>query len=292
MRLHALLVTAFVAACSPSPEAPPTPPSMRCVTCHRPEYTRRHLGHGSPGQEVFPPTCAVCHTERSWRETEGGHRHGWPLTGIHGRTRCDACHRPPTPAFEGTPTACVACHTDDRVRADRERPSHRHVANTCATCHGTDAWKPAHRRHDEEPDPSDDPPTPTTAPTAPTRTPLPAPANGTTTGSRPRPSPRPPQPSQPAQPTEPSQPTEPAQPVAREHPEARFPITRGNHDGIACARCHSRGGENGRGNTDCVQCHPRSDYDDVHARVRSYPSGAASPNFCVTCHTRGTRSRR
>lgn len=289
MRRRALLAAALVAACAPSPDAPPTPPSMRCVGCHRPEYERHHLRHGSPGQETFPPTCAVCHTERTWHDTES-RRHGWPLTGAHARTRCDACHRPPTPAFEGTPTACVACHADDRARADRERPSHRRVANACATCHGADAWKPAHRRRDDEPD--DAPQTAPAATEAPTPPAPAAPSNPAAPATRPRSTPRPAPPSSPATPREPATPTEPAAPAEREHPEARFPITRGNHDNISCGRCHSRGGENGRGNTDCVQCHPRSDYDDVHARVRSYPTGSAAPNFCVSCHTRGTRSRR
>ena len=48
----------------------------------------------------------------------------------------------------------------------------------------------------------------------------------------------------------------------------------------------------GRANTNGVQCHARSRFDGVHAGVRQYPQGAAAPNFCVRCLTRGSGSRR
>ncbi len=76
------------------------------------------------------------------------------------------------------------------------------------------------------------------------------------------------------------------------HPEDAFPVARGDHRGISCARCHSRPGPDDRGNTDCVQCHARSRWDPVHDGVRRYPTGSAAPNFCVDCHRHGTRSRR
>lgn len=76
----------------------------------------------------------------------------------------------------------------------------------------------------------------------------------------------------------------------REHPESKFPISRGNHADIACADCHSLPGKNSKANVDCVQCHKRSRYDRIHARVSEYPLAAVPANFCVVCHTKGTRT--
>lgn len=206
-----------------------------------------------PGRPNAPPdTCAVCHSQRAWRPPVAQHR--YPLTGAHERARCAACHRGPSPDYESTPRTCVGCHRDDFARGHGGDDD---APRTCADCHKTGAWSPARGRDDDAPAPA----------------PAPVP------------------PAQPARPV--TRPSGPApSPGEREHPEARFPIARGNHAGIRCAECHTRAGANGRGNTDCVRCHPRSRYDELHAGVGRYAQRASAPNFCVTCHGRGTRSRR
>lgn len=248
----AALLALALAACAERTEAPVEAPSARCVRCHRADYQRAH----HPERPAAPPpTCGVCHTQQAWRPDVSQHR--YPLTGAHERAACRACHRGASPDFEATPRTCISCHRDDFARGhggDDDAP------RACADCHKTGAWTPA-RGGEPEPPPAPAP-APPSAP-APTQV-VPAP----TQPARPRPAP------------------------AREHPEARFPIERGNHEGIRCTECHSRPGANGRGNTDCVQCHPRSRYDDLHAGVGRYAQRASAPNFCVTCHGRGTRSRR
>ncbi len=77
------------------------------------------------------------------------------------------------------------------------------------------------------------------------------------------------------------------------HPEDRFPVTGGPHGGIACADCHdfSRGTSVGGRNADCVGCHTgdheRAQMDARHAGLAGYPTGAAEPSFCLTCHPSG-----
>lgn len=233
----------------------------RCGACHVREYRRArrppHVGYK-------PATCAVCHVETAWRPAIVNHLS--PLTGAHATADCFGCHRGEPTVFLGTPTACVSCHAED-ARAVRS-PSHARFSTVCTECHTTQAWSPTRRRQSNEhrePPPST-PATPTPAATTPARPPL--------------------------RPSHPAQPPRPAPAESNEHPESRFPIARGDHAGISCQRCHRLPGPDGRDNTDCVQCHPRSRWDDVHAHVARYPQGSAAPNFCVLCHRRGTRSRR
>lgn len=77
------------------------------------------------------------------------------------------------------------------------------------------------------------------------------------------------------------------------HPETAFPIAMGNHTGMVCGDCHDAtlGSSIGGANTDCVGCHSgthaRAAMDTRHAGVSGYPTGAAPPNFCLTCHPAG-----
>lgn len=260
-RAAVTLLALALAACE-GPAASPPPPSARCASCHRAEYESEH--GREPVERRKPMTCAVCHVERTWSATEV--RHAWPLTGAHADARCTACHRPPAPVYEGTPTACVACHRDDAARA--RNPPHAGLPTTCASCHTTAAWSPA---------------------TAPVTAPAPA---VTPPARPPAPAVTAPAPARPRAPTVTPPTVTPSGVTPPAHPESRFPIARGDHANITCQRCHDRGGPNRRDNTDCVQCHARARFDPIHDRVRQYPSGAAAPNFCVLCHTRGTRSRR
>ncbi len=246
------LLASLCASCAPATDDAPPPPSARCVGCHLDDFRAVR----SPRHVgVKPTTCGVCHSQQAWSPSVV--RHGWPLTGAHAEVPCFRCHDTTPPVFEGTPTACMRCHRADFDRS--EFPGHARFPTACARCHGTAAWKPARR--------------PAAAPPAPPATPA-HPAVGA-------PRPRPVGGATPAPPSREPQ-----------HPEARFPIRAGNHADIECRTCHDQGGAMGRDNTDCVQCHARSRYDRIHRRVRDYPDGVASAHFCVTCHTRGTRSRR
>jgi hypothetical protein len=73
------------------------------------------------------------------------------------------------------------------------------------------------------------------------------------------------------------------------HPEAAFPIARGDHDGIACQRCHdlNRGRSADGVNTVCTSCHERGDADDEHDEVRGYAWSATDAAFCLRCHPAG-----
>lgn len=251
-----------------SPPAPPPPARSsapdRCGRCHLREFTRarrpQHVGQK-------PSTCASCHLETGWRPSVLVHE--WPLTGAHTALDCFACHTGTPARMRGTPEACWGCHEDD-YRGVRFA-AHARFSHACQECHSTRAWSPTHEppgEREERPT-SEPPPAPQPTPARPTPTPRPQPT--------PQPAPQPaPAPSA----------------HGGTHPEDAFPIARGDHRGISCARCHSRPGPDGRGNTDCVQCHARTRYDRIHRRVSDYPDGPASPNFCVGCHTRGTRSRR
>jgi hypothetical protein len=85
-------------------------------------------------------------------------------------------------------------------------------------------------------------------------------------------------------------------PASGPHPEANFPVSAGPHQGYACLDCHdSARGVNSAANTNCVGCHvgvhDRSLLDPIHQALglTDYPSGAAEPNFCLTCHPSGSR---
>ena len=253
-----------------------------CVTCHMPEYrATKHPPHAG----VKPTTCGVCHTQDGWSPSVLVHE--WPLTGAHVKLDCFACHKGTPTVFRGTPGKCVGCHRDDFDRSDF--PGHADFPTTCADCHTTTKWKPATK-------PSQHAVTPPAATASaagstdggahvpPPATTAHATATATHTGTAPTstaPVPVPvPTPTTPAPPA----------PPARPHPEAAFAIKSGNHAGIDCQQCHSLGGVNSKANTSCVHCHARTKYDGKHTRVRSYPQGAAPANFCVGCHTGGTRS--
>ncbi len=284
MRAHWIAFAFALTACDSEP--PRASPSMRCVGCHRVEYERAHL---DSRRGTKPATCSICHSETSWHRART--RHVWPLTGAHADTGCADCHKGANPTYEGTSARCVSCHRADFDGVRNQR--HQRYALTCATCHSTDAWKPAERPESERnlpPDPArPKPPEENNGAHTPTRPSTPSHTTRPTTTTQPT---RPTTPSQPTQPVvEPPPVAPPVEPSEPEHPESRFPISRGRHANITCRRCHSRGGENTRDNTDCVQCHPRSRYDRVHDGVSSYP-GSTAANFCVRCHTRGTRSHR
>jgi hypothetical protein len=73
------------------------------------------------------------------------------------------------------------------------------------------------------------------------------------------------------------------------HPEDRFPIAQGAHQGIACGNCHdsSKGTSVGGANTNCIACHTQTESDPRHSGVSDYSFNGAMPHFCLSCHPSG-----
>lgn len=85
----------------------------------------------------------------------------------------------------------------------------------------------------------------------------------------------------------------PAGRVDGAHPEARFAIAAGAHQGITCGDCHdvARGTPVGGANTSCVGCHSgdhaRAVVDAQHRGDPAYAYDAQNPAFCLRCHPSG-----
>ncbi len=78
---------------------------------------------------------------------------------------------------------------------------------------------------------------------------------------------------------------------ASSHPETKFPIQRGAHQGVACANCHlAADGPNTAGmNVSCVEsgCHPRATVDRQHQGENGYSFNVNNKHFCRDCHPSG-----
>jgi hypothetical protein len=123
---------------------------LRCVACHAPEFKSTTR---PPHSGARPETCGVCHTQSSWGHARIEHP-WWQLTGAHSRAaadqglagtekrvKCFWCHRGEPAEFAGTSKECISCHAEDRQGV--KFPEHDSFADTCETCHTTEAWKPA-----------------------------------------------------------------------------------------------------------------------------------------------------
>jgi hypothetical protein len=279
--LAGVLVMLWCVACQPPAHDRIATTSDQCETCHEAQYAAAK----NPVHEgALPTTCAVCHTTDVW--SPALFRHPWPLQGAHAKAACGACHTGKPPVYKGTGKECVDCHKAQYVTANN--PVHADaLPTTCATCHATDAWSPSLFRHAW-------PLTGAHVKVA---------CGACHTGKPPvykgtgqlcvdchrkdyDGSPYPGHSSFPTSCTD-CHSTTAWKPASAAHPEARFPIASGAHQGIACASCHKLAGLASRDNTDCVQCHSRAKYDPKHGDVGGYPSGAAPANFCLQCHSDG-----
>jgi predicted CXXCH cytochrome family protein len=132
-----LAVALTVAGCSsPSPDhtKKAAPSVERCATCHMDAFRSArapvHVGNR-------PDTCAICHTEKTWRPSVLNHP--WPLADAHAKASCFACHKAAAETFRSTPKDCVACHRKEYERA----PNHvaRKFPTQCAPCHDAKSWR-------------------------------------------------------------------------------------------------------------------------------------------------------
>jgi hypothetical protein len=97
-----------------------------CAACH----TEDDAHDGQFGQD-----CAACHTSESWEGAVFDHsRTAFPLAGQHAQAACLDCHE--SGAYEGTPTACAACHAQDDAHDGQ-------FGQDCAACHTSEGWSPA-----------------------------------------------------------------------------------------------------------------------------------------------------
>lgn len=97
-----------------------------CYSCHAKDDS--HNGQ-------FGQNCAQCHTPTGWNNITFDHaKSAFPLTGAHETVACTKCHI--NGVFKGTPTQCVACHSEPAY--------HKGLFGTGrASCHNTSGWRPA-----------------------------------------------------------------------------------------------------------------------------------------------------
>lgn len=101
-----------------------------CFSCHQKDD--HHAGQ-------LGIDCAACHSPEGWDQVKVDHsRFAFALTGAHAVAACESCHQ--NSVFKGTPQACNSCHQKDEPHEGR-------FGEDCASCHSTDAWKPAKFDH-------------------------------------------------------------------------------------------------------------------------------------------------
>ncbi len=97
-----------------------------CWSCHSDDYNDEHSGSG------FSHDCLECHTTQNW---DSDFKHSsWPLNGAHATVGCNECH--PNGVYEGTPTACWSCHSDDY----NDEHSGSGYPHDCTICHDESDW--------------------------------------------------------------------------------------------------------------------------------------------------------
>lgn len=257
-----------------------------CSACHIEQY---NAATNPKHQGVFPTQCAGCHGTDAWRPAVNVSHDWFPLNHKHATLPCTTCH---TNGFQSgaTPNTCVGCHKKSYDAATN--PSHAGFPTDCTRCHDDAGWRPFFHgwpktgKHETTPCASchsGNPPVYAGTPRECVgchrddydRSPFPGHSSfstvctncHTTSGWKPA--------------------------LGGAHPNAKFPISSGAHSKFTCVDCHdpALGPSTGGKNTDCIGCHTgqhrRTSMDAKHRGVRNYPTGAAPPNFCLTCHPDG-----
>lgn len=259
-----------------------------CVVCHQADYDATSM---PPHPGLFTTECHFCHSTEAWVPALALQHDWFVLANRHAEIACTDCH---TVGFApgDTPSTCYGCHQPDYEMATA--PPHAGYPTDCATCHTDAGWRPSTFVH---PWPLDgahvliscaschvgDPPQWAGLPRECVgchrddydASPYPGHATFPTTCAD----------------CHSTTAWTPA--IEGAHPEARFPIANGAHEGYACTDCHDPAlGPSSMGmNCDCVGCHEgehaRARVDEQHREVPDYPRGAAPPNFCLVCHPDG-----
>ncbi|MHB0878144.1 MAG: cytochrome c3 family protein [Anaerolineae bacterium] len=107
------------------------PRTAECAGCHEPPIA----DHPGLGED-----CETCHSPVGWSRVSIDHaKTTYPLVGAHLTVECRACHG--TPFANPESTACQSCH---------EAPVESHpAAEDCAQCHTPEGWRPATVDHDK-----------------------------------------------------------------------------------------------------------------------------------------------
>lgn len=127
-------------------------PDEKCLSCHT-EIGGRLASRKGYHDIVRSKECAKCHADHKGvpfdmtglTRLPFDHKDsGWPLTGAHIKTKCEACHttnrvdvesKRPTNrrTYLGAATTCKACHPDIHK-------SSKETFQQCETCHSTANW--------------------------------------------------------------------------------------------------------------------------------------------------------
>jgi len=105
-----------------------------CVDCHK-----------DPHRGSFNGGCKQCHSTSNWKtislsNTSFDHsKTKYPLTGLHARVACEACHKTSNFSVDIPSAKCTDCHTDKHkgqflTRLDK---------GDCQSCHTVNGFKPS-----------------------------------------------------------------------------------------------------------------------------------------------------
>jgi hypothetical protein len=117
-----------------------------CVDCHLADYQGTddpdHVDAG------FPTDCELCHSASSptWEGTTFDHS-TFQLVGTHTTLDCAECHS--SGIYQGLPSECVDCHSDDHQNATDPNHLAAGFDTDCETCHqGSDpSWQDGRYPH-------------------------------------------------------------------------------------------------------------------------------------------------
>lgn len=118
---------------------------LDCYACHREQY-QQAANHGAANYSI---DCRQCHfSQTTWKNALTAHT-TFPLLGRHMAAACLDCHK--NDVYAGTPQVCVSCHLADYDKT--QNPNHRLAgySSDCVSCHGSSAqsWNNAAVNHDQ-----------------------------------------------------------------------------------------------------------------------------------------------
>lgn len=105
-----------------------------CASCHVDVHRGNLAGE-----------CSRCHNTDDFRDVETVTLHqrtGFPLTGAHVTTSCEACHKTDRGgAYTAVAKDCASCHRQEAQRASASGVDHSGFPTDCAQCHATLSWR-------------------------------------------------------------------------------------------------------------------------------------------------------
>src|ERR1017187_8014169 len=117
-----------------------------CYSCHAADF--RATSNPNHVVDKFPTSCEQCHGFDNWLNARFDHSTtGFPLTGSHTvpPRQCADCHV--NNNYNLTIATCVSCHLKDFTGATNPNHVQLGFAQTCESCHTTNAWQPANFDH-------------------------------------------------------------------------------------------------------------------------------------------------